>query len=247
MNPRMPTRKANAGGAPRPPAIPLAALVLAVGLWAALAAPVPAHEGPHPEGPHQDGTTGVAFAPLKVELKDFGDLGGDFTLTGPAGKPVSLSAFRGKAALLFFGYTHCPDVCPAQAATIQRALKKMGKEGEQVRVFFITTDPARDTPTRLKEFLYRFGPQFIGLTGKPDRLAEVEKRYGAGHWREGPAGKGGRNYLVNHTARIFLLDPKGRVRFVFPAQARADDLAKGVRLVLAERSWFSWITRWFRS
>ena len=95
----------------------------------------------------------------------------DFTLTGPGGKPVSLSDFQGKLTVMYFGYTYCPDVCPTTLAELAQAMRKLGKKADQVQVIMVTVDPDRDTPEHLAEYLAYFSPTFRGLSGTPEQIA----------------------------------------------------------------------------
>jgi len=102
-----------------------------------------------------------------------------FTLTGHHGVPVSLSDFRGRAVVVFFGFTHCPDVCPVTMAQLARTLDSLEDDGSRIQGLFITVDPARDSPERLREWLGNFHPSFLGLTGAEEEIREVAERYGA--------------------------------------------------------------------
>jgi len=103
----------------------------------------------------------------------------DFALAAHDGRMVRLSDFRDRVTVIFFGFTHCPDVCPATMASLARAREQLGTAGEGVQVLFITVDPERDTPARLREYLGNFDPDFLGLTGEEAQLQEVASSYGA--------------------------------------------------------------------
>lgn len=134
--------------------------------------------------------------------------GGDFTLLSAAG-PVSLHDFRGKVVLLFFGYTHCPDICPATLQHVGQVLNMLSPvEQAQVHALFVTVDPERDTLVHLAEYVRFFHPGIIGLGGSLADIRQVARRYGVEFFVEGD-GKG--NYQVVHTSYLFLIDGNGVV------------------------------------
>jgi protein SCO1/2 len=138
----------------------------------------------------------------------------EIELTDEAGESFRLSALRGKVVLLFFGYTYCPDICPTALKDIQFVFDRMGDRSDEVRFIFITVDPARDDPERLRTYLGGFDDTFTGLTGSPSDLAEVYADY-AVEVAFGPAaGTGG--YDVEHTSRIFVIDREGLLVETFP-------------------------------
>jgi protein SCO1 len=169
---------------------------------------------------------------LKLEDYEVGHyaIGGDFTLTNQAGKPTSLTAFRGKAVLIFFGYTYCPDVCPATMTEMGRMKKLLGKDAKRVQPIFITVDPARDTAPRLKAYLANFNAGAIGLTGTDAEIREIATQYQARYARGSTVSSGG--YLMDHTGFVYLLDGTGKVRYLFTYDAGAELFAQGVRKVL---------------
>lgn len=133
----------------------------------------------------------------------------DFTLTDQDGRPFRLSDERGHAVALFFGYTHCPDVCPATLAHLASARAQLGTAGQTTRVIFITVDPRRDTPPRLKTYLARFDPSFIGLTGTEAQLAPVYRAYHV--WYQAlPKSPQQLEALEAHTSTIWIIDSRGR-------------------------------------
>jgi protein SCO1 len=155
----------------------------------------------------------------------------DFTLTDQFGNPFTLSEQQGQVVLLFFGYVSCPDVCPTTLGIWRLVHQALGDDAARVRFVFVTVDPARDTPARMREHLAIFNPDFIGLTGSDEELERVYEAYGVVHDRvEAPDSALG--YLVNHTASDFAIDTQGhlRVRHVFGSTA--DEIAHDVRLML---------------
>lgn len=139
---------------------------------------------------------------------------GDFTLTDQDGQPFRLSDLRGKVALLFFGYTNCPDVCPTTLAEFKRVKALLGEDVERVAFVFVSVDGARDTPERLAAYVRAFDPQFIGLTGDDAALRPIARDFGVFYQRVNY--ESDINYLVDHTASTFVVDQQGRLRLVFP-------------------------------
>jgi protein SCO1/2 len=134
----------------------------------------------------------------------------DFTLTrANDGKTVGAGDYRGKVALLYFGYTHCPDVCPTTLANLSEMLAKLGKRAGEVRVLFVTVDPNRDTPAIMKGYVQSFAPQIDGLRGTPDQLAALARRY-----RVAYSVTPGPPYEVMHSNAVFFFDKSGRARLV---------------------------------
>jgi protein SCO1/2 len=159
-------------------------------------------------------------------------LGVDFALTNQHGGVTRLSDLRGGAVLLFFGYTHCPDICPGTLYAISRARALLGEDGERLTGVFVTVDPARDTPARLREYVSFFGAGLLGLTGSEEALAAAARAFGAG-FEKGEADASG-GYLMGHTTFAYLIDPRGRVVKLYPAHATPEELATGVRQVLEQ-------------
>lgn len=153
----------------------------------------------------------------------------DFHLTDHNGKPRSLSDFRGKAVVLFFGYTHCPDVCPTTLAKLAHTMRLLGKDAERVQVLFITIDPERDTREILAQFVPAFDPAFLGLYGDARATADAAKGFRV-EYRKTPAKKG---YFMDHTAFIYVIDTRGRVRLLAGDREPDDWLAQDVRRLLA--------------
>lgn len=159
--------------------------------------------------------------------------GGDFTLTNQDGQPFRLAQLRGRPAVLFFGYTSCPDMCPMTMSRIAAALKIVGDQAREVTTLFISVDPQRDTPAALKEYVGSFSIPMIGLTGTPEDVARVAAQYHASY-QIVPTGT--TNYLVNHTSAIFLIDRQGRLRQFFRFDEKPETLASALRTLLSEKS-----------
>jgi protein SCO1/2 len=135
-----------------------------------------------------------------------------FDLSDEHGQAVDAAAFRGDVTLMFFGYTHCPDVCPATLALLGAAMGKLGTEAEHVKVLFVSVDPKRDGPEELTRYTSSFGENVVGLTGTPAQLSALTKRYRVTYRYDAPDKDG--NYLVYHSAAIFAFDPEGHVRLL---------------------------------
>jgi protein SCO1/2 len=136
--------------------------------------------------------------------------GGDFTLQSAAG-PVSLKDYRGKLVLVYFGYTFCPDICPTSLAATAEGLKLLTPEElGKVAMIFVSVDPKRDTPARLKEYAEFFHPAIVGATGTPDVIAEIAKRYGV-FYAEQKVETAGDGYVVDHSSDTFVIAPDGQL------------------------------------
>ncbi len=154
----------------------------------------------------------------------------EFELTGAAGTDFQLREMRGKVVALFFGYTSCPDICPTTMAELNQALEKLGDKAEQVQILFVTVDPQRDSPQRVQEYVNHFNPDFIGLSGSGADLAKVWNEYGV--FVEMVDGGSAAGYLVNHTARVTLIDQEGNLRVSLPFDAPVEDVVHDLDLLL---------------
>lgn len=132
--------------------------------------------------------------------------GGDFELVDHTGQPFSSDALKGKPHALFFGFTHCPDICPTTLFEMTKHLEELGSKADALKVFFVTVDPARDTPEHLKKYLSAFDARITGLTGTPEQVAKAVKAYRV-FSEKVPTGDG--DYTMNHTATVYLFDAKG--------------------------------------
>lgn len=155
----------------------------------------------------------------------------DFTLTGQTGEPFALSDLRGKVALLYFGYTFCPDVCPANMANYKRVKTLLGDDADRVAVVFISVDGARDTPDVLARYVTAFDPSFLGLTGDDAAIRPAAQAFGVFYQRTYPANTQA-DYLVTHTDKTFMLGRDGQLYLLYPGNTPADTLAAAARYLL---------------
>ncbi|MDO8206424.1 MAG: SCO family protein [Gallionella sp.] len=155
--------------------------------------------------------------------------GADFKLTDHNGRPRTLADYRGKVVVLFFGYMHCPDVCPTTMADLAQVIGKLGSDADRVQVLFVTVDPERDPPELLAQYVPAFHPSFMGLYGDAQSTAEVARAFNVMYQKQ-PTTTG---YNVDHSAGTFLIDPSGRVRLISPYGQRTDWLEQDIRLLLA--------------
>lgn len=155
----------------------------------------------------------------------------DFTLTTQDNTTYHLSDQRGDAVLVFFGYTFCPDVCPTTLAEFKKIHDALGAEAKRVDFVFVTVDPGRDTPERLKQHLRVFDPSFIGLTGDFGTLESVWKDYGVYRKRTEAEGSAA-GYLMDHTSAIYLIDPEGNLRLTYSFGTPHEDIVHDLRELL---------------
>jgi protein SCO1/2 len=161
------------------------------------------------------------------------DVAVDFTLTDQNGAPFRLSDQRGKVVVIFFGYTNCPDICPATMSDMQVVLNRLGDQRDQLAVVFITVDPERDTSERLNRFIGMFDTEIVGLTGDPEALNAVYKAYGAGATRrELPDSALG--YAMDHTATSTVIDKQGQRRLLFGFGTSVDDVFSDLSALINE-------------
>jgi protein SCO1/2 len=159
-------------------------------------------------------------------------VGGDFALTDDNNQHFELSSLRGKAVLVFFGYTSCPDVCPTTLSKLSSVYKKLGPDAARVKTLYITVDPSRDTPAALKEDLGDFDLDALGLTGTKPEIDKVVALFGASY-EIIPTPNSVMKYTVAHSTTLYALDPAGRTRILFPYEATVGDIVKGVKSILA--------------
>jgi protein SCO1/2 len=151
-------------------------------------------------------------------------------LTDHTGKPRRLEDWRGKAVVLFFGFTHCPDVCPTTLADIAAAVRSLGAEADKVQVLMVSVDPERDTPEALGKYVTAFEPRFLGLRGDLDATKKVAAEFKIYFEKA----KTGASYTVNHSTQSYVIDPQGRLRLLVRHDRIAQDLAPDLRTLLRE-------------
>ncbi len=154
----------------------------------------------------------------------------DFRLTDHNGQTRTLADFRGKLVALFFGYTHCPDVCPTTMADLAAAIKLLGPDGNKVQVLFVTVDPDRDTPALLKQYVPSFNPTFLGLRPNTEQLKMLATEYKV-VYQKNPGREQG-NYLMDHSAGTYVYDTQGRLRLLMPYGTSAPLIARDFKILL---------------
>ena len=187
-------------------AVLLALLVFAAG-WQRSAAPVAQFRGMD--------LTGASY-------------GRDFRLTDPDGRERTLADFKGRAVLLYFGFTQCPDVCPTALTRAAEAKRLLGSEGERLQVIFVTIDPERDLPAVLKEYTAAFDPSFLGLYGDAERTRQTAEHFKV-YYKKVPTGG---SYTMDHSTLSYAFDPQGRLRLALRHEQNAQDYAHDLRLLL---------------
>lgn len=153
-----------------------------------------------------------------------------FQLTDDQGRAVTGEDYRGQVVLLYFGYTHCPDVCPLTLAHLHAVLQRVGPKADGARILFVSVDPARDTPPILRAYVNAFDKRAVGLTGTPRALEALAKRYRSAFTRE--PGQADGQYEVSHSSAIYLFDRQGRARLLATPAATQDDLVHDLYLLL---------------
>ena len=160
------------------------------------------------------------------------DYARDVQLPDAEGRPRSLKDFRGKAVVLFFGYTQCPDVCPTTLSEIAEAKRLLGPDGARVQGVFVTLDPERDTPQVLKAYVSNFDPTFVALRGTPEQVAAVAKDFKIFYKKVD--GKTPTSYTLDHSAASYVYDPAGRLRLYTRYGTGPEALAADLKLLLKE-------------
>lgn len=153
----------------------------------------------------------------------------DFQLTDHNGKPRTLSDFRGKVAVLFFGYTHCPDICPTTLADLAQVKRKLGQDADKLQVLFVTLDPERDTRGLLAQYVPAFDPGFLGLYGDLQATAQAGKAFAVVFEKQKTAS----GYSLDHSSGTFLIGPDGKLRLRAPYGQRTEWLVDDIKLLLA--------------
>ena len=154
----------------------------------------------------------------------------DFRLTDDHGKAVTGADYRGKVVLLYFGYTHCPDVCPLTLAQLHVVMQRLGPLADGARILFVSVDPARDTPAVMHAYVNAFDPRAVGLTGDARATEALSKRYRSAFTREPGSADG--SYEVSHSSAIYVFDRDGKARVLATPSASRDDLVHDLHLLL---------------
>jgi protein SCO1/2 len=170
-------------------------------------------------------TTGRAPAPIAMPSA----IGGPFQLVDQNSKPITDQDLKGHPFLVFFGFTHCPDVCPSTLFEVSEVLRALGPDGKDARALFVTVDPERDTPEKLKDYLSSFDPRVIGVTGDPAAITAMEKAYRV-YAKKVPLDGGG--YTMDHTAIVYLMDKAGRFVAPFNLKRRPEEAAADLKRYL---------------
>jgi protein SCO1/2 len=161
-----------------------------------------------------------------IQLPQGVALGGPFTLVDHTGRTVTERDFAGRPMLLYFGFTYCPDVCPTELGTIAAALDAMGPAGERVTPVLVTIDPERDTPAALADYVSRFHPRMIGLTGSAEQIAQAARAYRVYYAKVRP--RDSTDYLMDHSSFIYFVGPDGRVRSLFRPETTPEAIAAAI-------------------
>jgi len=156
------------------------------------------------------------------------DYGKALELADTSGRVRHLADFRGKAVVLFFGFTHCPDVCPTTLADLAGVMKTLGPDADRVQVLFVSVDPERDTPQDLDRYVHAFDPRFIALRGDPAATQRVAKEFKIYYEKR----KQGDTYTVDHSAQSYVIDPQGRLRLLVRHDRLTEDLPHDLPVIL---------------
>lgn len=170
---------------------------------------------------------------LKFENTDITgiDYAKGFSLNDHTGKPVTLDSYKGKVVVLFFGYTHCPDVCPTTMAEMSAVMKELGPDADKVQVLFATLDPERDTRELLSQYVPGFDPRFVGLYGTPQQTAATAKEFKV-FYQKVP-GKTPDSYTIDHTAGSYVFDKNGKIRLFLRHNGGPAPIAHDLKLLIA--------------
>ena len=173
-----------------------------------------------------------------IEDKNEPQLGGDFTLTNQNGVPAHASDYAGHITLVFFGFTHCPDICPVTVSTLSKTMELLGANADQVTPLFITIDPDRDTPAVLKEFLQAFDKRIVGLTGNAEQVKQVADSYKVYYTKaqseqaKNPLVIKEPDYTLDHSGYVYMMGKDGKFLRIFPYNVPEQELAHAVETAL---------------
>lgn len=151
-------------------------------------------------------------------------------LTRSDGSRFDLESQKGKASLVFFGYTHCPDICPTTLADWTRVKTALGEDAAKVNFVFVTVDPQTDTPDVIARYVANFDTSFVGLTGSPATIDSISKAFGVSAFQDGTVDSG--HPAMAHPSRVYLVDPEARIRFVYRPGVKAAEIAEDIKHVL---------------
>ncbi|MGE8549122.1 SCO family protein [Alcaligenes sp. WGS1538] len=168
-----------------------------------------------------------AFHGSNISGSHFGQ---DLEMVDTEGRTRHLKDYKGKVLVVFFGFTHCPDVCPTALAQLATAQELLGDDAARMQAIMITVDPERDTPALLRAYLNAFNPDFVGLTGSADQLARTARSFKAFYARSGAPGSG--QYSMDHSSSFYVIDQQGEARSLLRGDASPEEIAHDVRLLL---------------
>ncbi|WP_241024432.1 SCO family protein [Burkholderia sp. Ac-20365] len=159
----------------------------------------------------------------------------DFTLTGDDGQAVAADSLKGRTSLVYFGYTHCPDVCPETMGRLMQVIGKLGPDAQKMRILFVTVDPARDTPSALHDYVDAFDAQHArGLTGTDAQIEDMARHYRVAYQMEKRDPNG--NYEVTHSSAVYIFDARNRARLLATDHDSPDVIAADVRRIIKDQS-----------
>ena len=168
----------------------------------------------------------VLWFALPTPVTQPSSVGGPFNLTDQTGRAVTDQDFKGKPFVVFFGFTNCPDICPTTLFELSEVFERLGPDAEKIRALFVSVDPERDTPVKLKDYLSSFHPRISGLTGTSEQILAIEKEYRV-YAKKVPLKDG--DYTMDHTAVVYLMDKNGRFIAPFNLKRSADEAAADLR------------------
>lgn len=168
-----------------------------------------------------------AFKGIDITGADYAK---ELSLADPDGRRRSLTEFKGRVVIVFFGFTHCPDVCPTTLAELATVKRELGADGQRLQGVFVTVDPERDTPELMKAYAANFDPSFVALRGTPEETAAVARHFKVFYAKV--PGKTDSSYTIDHTAGAYIFDPEGRVRLFTRHGSGAPALLHDIRLLL---------------
>ena len=167
---------------------------------------------------------------LRAQVQSSTKIGGPFTLVDETGAQVTDAALKGRPTVMYFGYTFCPEVCPTTLTELAQWIRMLGPDADKLNYVFVTVDPERDTPKVMHDYVSAFDPRIRGFTGTPDQIAKVTSEYRV-YYKRIPTSDGG--YAMDHTAGLYLMDPKVRFFGLIPYQEKTDVAVAKLRKLMA--------------